>query len=138
MQTNIELSPNEAELIAPILASFSARAKYQITLDKLLRAWNKLVMEVENGYSDSIYEYENDLASRELLQEILLQAPPSLYGKLMNVLQPLDDRFKEATRAIQRSLINKESKELGFWWFRIPKELSNELESDLRTMGILD
>jgi hypothetical protein len=98
MESIIALSAREAKVVNPILAGFSQRARFPISLDYLLKGWQKFVVKVEKGYDDSIYDYTNDLSGRDLLEELALQVPGSVVSKLMEVIQPWDARFVAATR----------------------------------------
>ncbi len=95
-----------------------------------------LVEEVEHGYGLSVYEYTNDLGSRDLLAEIREEAPPPLRETIDAALQPWDRRYDHATRWVGQPL--RGESERGWWWFRTPAKLRLELETDLRSEGILD
>ena len=82
--------------------------------------------QVEKGYEGSIYEHTNDLSTRDVLEEILLKVARSLHAKLINAVQPWDDRLYEATRKITRPLAPGLSQDAPAWWFRVPKNLSEE------------
>jgi hypothetical protein len=119
-----------------ILARLSARARYSLTFDGLLRRWSTFVAQVEQGYSDSIYEYTNDLSTRDVLQEVLEAVDEPLRQKLTALVQPIDQRFEQTTREIGRPLTGGKTPE-GRWWLRIPQRLSGELEDDLRSEGLV-
>src|SRR5215469_12338648 len=104
MNINFQLSANEARIVESILAPLSARARYPLSLERLLQRWSNFVAEVANGYEDSIYEYTNDLSTRDILEAVVQQAPPPLRDRLSEVLHPIDRRFIDATNAVQRSL----------------------------------
>jgi len=133
MNNAFPLSPDEARFVEAILAPLSARAKHQLTLDHLLQRWNMFVNQVAQGYHDSIYEYTNDLGTRDTLENVLQQVPQPLHDRLNGVLHSIDRRFIDRTTSIQRSLGTSQYP----WWFRIPKNLSDELRSDLRSEGII-
>ena len=94
--------------------------------------------QVERGYEGSIYEYTNDLSTRDLLEEILLQVARSLHDRLSGVVRPWNERFHAATRKSTRPLAPGVAKDAPAWWFRVPKHLSTELENDLRSESILE
>jgi len=75
-----------------------------------LATWCSFVERVERGYSDSIYEYTNDLSSRDLLEELLAKAPESAKAKLTRFIHPS-------------------------WWFGVPRIVGGELEADLHSQG---
>lgn len=133
MNNTFSLSPDEARIVESLLAPFSLRAKRQLALDSLLQSWNRFVNQVAQGYDDSIYEYTNDLSTRDILENVAQQAPQPLRDRLYGVLHSIDHRFIDQTISIQRSLGTSHYP----WWSRIPKNLSDELRSDLRSEGII-
>lgn len=137
MKIQLQLSPNENDALAEILASLSERAKRPLSLDTLLDKWSHFVIQVEQGYEDSIYEYTNDLSVRDLLDETLSKVPPSLHEKLVQEIQIWDKRFQEATREVRKPLLSSGTRKLLPWWSRIPKNLRGELKEDLQVEGLL-
>lgn len=138
MECFIQLSSSEAKVVNPILAGFSQRARFPISLDYLVEGWQTFVVEVEKGYNASIYDYTNDLSGRDLLQELASQVPGSVVSKLMEVIQPWDTRFVAATREIQYPLRGSKTATSRFWLMRVPIILREELEGDLRSEGVLE
>lgn len=136
MKSLRQLSSEEARSLDAALASLSERAKHQFSLNRLLQQWSYFVSRVEQGYEETIYEYINDLSSRDALEEVLLKVPPSLSEKLLVLIQPLDERFNNVTQEVERPLLPSATGELpAHWWFRVPKMLGAELENDLRSEG---
>lgn len=129
MDTTLDLTSDESNAIVAALTSFSKRAKFHISLDYLLEGWAKFVTEVEEGYDDSIFDYTNSLSKRDFLEELLRQLPQSLRDKLLNVLQPWDTRFREATREVEEAVLPTldNTRELGYWWYRVPKKLKEPI-----------
>jgi hypothetical protein len=133
MSFNLQFSPDDALIVEAILAPFSTRAKRPLSLEHLLERWSNFVREVGRGYADSIYEYTNDLSTRDILETVVQQAPQPLHDGLNAILNPIDVRYNELTQVIQRSLGSSQNP----WWFRIPKNLSDELKDDLQAEGFL-
>jgi hypothetical protein len=138
MKGHLQLSRDEAQKLDAILTSVSARAKYPFSLSYLLQKWGDFVAQVDKGFEGSIYEYTNDLSIRDVLEEILLKAPPSLHDKIMQRVQPWDDRLHEVTRKASRPLAPGVPPDAPSWWLRIPKKLARQLEDDFRSEGILE
>jgi hypothetical protein len=42
---------------------------------------SNFVTEVERGYNDSIYEYANNLSTRNILEAVVQQVPPLLHDR---------------------------------------------------------
>ena len=133
-----ELSPEEAQELKRLLASLSERAKYPLSLNDLLERWKNFVHQVEQGYQHSIYEYTNDLSTRDLLEEILLGVPSALHDKLANIIAPPDKRFFDSTLEVARPLLQGiDGESPNAWWLRVPKKLTEQLEEDLRSEQII-
>lgn len=133
----LHLSREETQVMDTILARLSERARYRFTFDDLVQRWETFVAQVGQGYTDSIYEYTNDLSMRDVIQEVLQNTEESLRQKLLAVVQPVDQRLEQATREIGRSLLGDKTSKVAWWWFRVPTRLSGELEDDLRSEGLL-
>ena len=88
MKGYLQLSRDEAQVLAAILAALSKHAHYPLSLSQLLQRWSYFVAQVERGYEGSIYEYTNDLSTRDLLEEILLQVARSLHDRLSGAVRP--------------------------------------------------
>ena len=104
MKGYLPLSRDEAHGLDAIFTPLSQRANYPLSLHQLLQRWSYFVAQVERGYEGSIYEYTNDLSTRDLLEEILLKVARSFHDRLSGAVRPWDDRFHEATRKITRPL----------------------------------
>ncbi len=137
MKVKISLSPEERNILQQILLIQSQRAKHPITLHQLINDWARFVTAVERGYEDSIYEYTNNLSTRDLIQAILDKAPSQLRGKLLSVIEPWDRRFLASTQAVEQSVMSRENGDAAPWHVRVPVHLGPELEADLRSEGML-
>ena len=138
MTTRRPLTSEETTVLERIQHRLSERAGHSLTLNQLFQRWREFVIQVEQCYQDSFYEYTNDLSVRDVLEEILQEVPPSLREELTSEIRPWDERFTEATREIKQALLpNVTPGSLPWWWFRIPKNLGEILKEDLRTMGLL-
>lgn len=135
---SIAISAEVSRTVTPIIAGMVERSGYQISLDGLIRSWKELVSLVEVGYDESIYEYINDLSTRDLIQEILTGVPMAVRGKVEGIVHPLDARFVAATREITRPISAGGVEPPGPWRHRIPKKLSQQLGRDLQTEGLLE
>lgn len=133
-----DLSQAEKDAIASMLKAMSDRAGHQISLDKLINDWQRLVVAIERGYDDSIYEYTNDLSARSLLGEVLAKAPAAIADKVRRIVEPLDQKFMATTRQTTKPLLSQDAREEDFWWFRIPTKLLPELRRDLVQEGLIE
>lgn len=133
-----EMTREEFEYVGHILAEYSERANYPITLDALLTSWKDFVLEVESGYSYSIYEYFNDLSTRNILQEIIERLNDSLGSRIEGVIRSYDERFMTASEPAVKSLYPDKNTETSLWFERIPVSRGQEFEQDLISEGYLE
>lgn len=125
------------EYLQTTLEQLSETAGYRMSLENLLDRWRRFVSDVERGYSESIYEYANDLCIRNLLKVIEANAPLSLRTLLASHLAPLDYRFFEATHAVTKAIPGLVKQPDTPWSVRIPNRVSGELLDDLRAQGLM-
>ena len=99
----------------------------------LLELWEGLVQECEDGYTSTIYEYENDLAARTIIEAVLTDPQLSHVSDLEYFRQQvaaLDDRFKAACRTDVR--IGKPG---APWWAQaVPCGAEGDFAEDLQRL----
>ena len=122
MTADLDLDPEQRDELARLLGGD--------TLGALLNDWSRLVTQVERGYDDSIYEYENDLSVRDRLERLVAGASPGLRVQLERALAADDGRFTAATEETERPL---SSIWPGWWWRRVPLRRVGELAEDLES-----
>ena len=113
-----EWSNDERQQFAPLEQRWTDRAKFPITVQRLLEGWARFTVSVESGVADGsvIEDYWNDLDTRLLLQEALDSLPSDTSHRLEEAIRPLDSRFRDAT------LEEQPARWRGGWWAsRIPK-----------------
>jgi hypothetical protein len=133
----INLSVEEEKMLEPILHKLSEQAKRVLTLDSLVEIWKNFVHEVEEGYPGSIYDYTNDLSTRDILQIIIDQCSSPIREKILSVISNWDSQFIKATWELDRPLLpSKKDKNQKWWWFRVPTKPGYELGNDLKLEGI--
>jgi hypothetical protein len=132
----IQLSAAEAAAIEPVLQRLGQRAQRRVDLEGLVERWQRLVEEVERGYALTGYDYVNDLAARDMLDEVASHSPPSLRDRLTStVLDTLDDRFRAVSRESVQPLRLSAPERPRWWWYRVPYDLTGALAADLLTDG---
>jgi hypothetical protein len=128
------LSAEESTVMDSIIAEMGT----SMSLSQMLRRWSSFVREVELGYSESIYDYTNELSVRDLIARVLELAPPAVSEKLESHLNPIDERFLGATSESNRPLSLSDATGLSRWWYRIPIKCGSELAGDLRSEGLIN
>jgi hypothetical protein len=136
MSAELDLTHEEREELARLLAELAARTGREDSLGAMLGRWSAFVTTVERGYDDSIYEYTNDLSVRDRLEGVAAGAGPALRAKLHGALADDDRRFAAATQEADRAL-GEFADEAPSWWRRVPRRRVGELGEDLDALGYL-
>ena len=95
-----------------------------MTEGNLVQRWEHFVREVERGYDLTIYDYTNDLQTRDELA----RANDA-------TVEPLDARFRATTRPASRPLPGAPD-DAAWWWTRVPLRPSGELAADIKAEGL--
>jgi hypothetical protein len=135
MSAGLDLSPEEQQELARLLAELAERSGREDSLGALLRRWRDFVTGVERGYDDSIYEYTNDLSVRDRLERVVQGAGLALRAKLEGAIAEGDRRFEAATEESARPLGEFGEASSPWWWRRVPRRRTGELEEDLESLG---
>lgn len=97
----------------------------------LIDHWREFVETCEEGYSSTIYDYENERAVRDLLEKALNDPILRRYPELVDLRASVDDidtRFRKACR--DDVSIGDAS---AAWWKRcVPRKADGEFAADLR------
>lgn len=121
------LTQSEASEIRAAIREVTEDGSQQLSFHELLRRWEALVQEVERAYKLTAYDYMNDLAVRDRLEQIAPLLSPGLRRKMNVTLAPLDERFRIATVSADKPLGNKPY----FWWKRIPRSRDPEFDETI-------
>ncbi|MGH2528889.1 MAG: hypothetical protein ACRDH0_06105 [Actinomycetota bacterium] len=123
-----EPAPDEAGTYAHLEGRWRAenRLSPTATIKRCEAKWQWLVQQIEAGYDDDEYEWENDLDSRKIIQRAIDELPSDLAVRLAARVRPWDRRFMAATRAVEHPYWS------GGWWAdRVPAKLGPKLAADL-------
>lgn len=127
----------EYETIKKAIKELTGENIQTLTLNKIINSWENFIVQIEKGYVDSIYEYTNDLSVRNLIQKIIEKVPPEIKHKLLTKVKALDDKFLLITYEIDKPLGIGYNKQSEYWWYRLPINISEELEDDLKSQGFI-
>lgn len=126
----------EIEEIKKIEKELSEKYKFIVKLHNLLNKWNYVVNNILKGYNDNVYEYINDLAVRDILQEIIEMSSNVLSKKIIKLCSSMDNIFINETEEFSK-LISSDAKDRNkFWLFRIPKKRSADFEKEINDIII--
>jgi hypothetical protein len=123
----LDLTTDEARLVASLLTAKGARVR---PLQELLSEWDEFVNKVERGYRLTIYDYTNDLGTRNLLQYLSRTVSSELSHRIETALKNADDRFTLATVEFPRGVVPRPADPDRWWYFRKPKIVDGELKED--------
>ena len=114
---------------APFLGQVQARSQHAKapTVALLIEKWQTFVESVEVGYQLTVYDYTNDLDTRQILHDLQASLPALPAGQLHWLLSPIDRRFLDATRPIGAL----DPADDQWWSCRVPRKLVGELENDV-------
>ncbi|MEU6248373.1 hypothetical protein [Glycomyces sp. NPDC047010] len=110
------------------------------TVAEMVDKWERLVGEVEQGYSHTIHEYTNDLYNRNWLREASGLLHDFVVQGWTPRLMALDNRFTAATIADDGAALSQFHKlrEPDWWWWRrYPRILTGPLGKSLRDAGAI-
>jgi len=100
----------------------------------LVGAWRDLVVRIEEGYDDSLPEFQNDLGVRELLQKQLeLVSDDEARAHLTREISEVDDRYRRATRSVERPINGRD--DASWWWVRVPRKLRGDAQNTFAGAG---
>jgi hypothetical protein len=117
-----QLNPEEAAAVRRFEEE-RASPKRRTTVPDLIGRWFRIVDDVAAGYDDVIDEYTNDLTVRGILEDFIQQAPSDLAERMRALLEPIDARFRAATRPDeQETVLRFYRADDGWWWRRVPVE----------------
>jgi hypothetical protein len=111
------------------------------TVDEMVDKWAWLVTTVEDGYSDMVDEYTNDLYSRNWLHEVWPLVTERVIAFWTPQIKELDDRFRATTVFDDGQAISQFHRITSFdpsgmwWWRRHPRILVGDLGRSLRSAG---
>jgi hypothetical protein len=91
----------------------------------LAAQWANLTYSLD-GYDHSIYDYDNDVSVRLILQQAVEDASRDLQAKVARLLQEHDERFLNKTKSISRPRY-----EGDIWHSRIPVNPGPSLQEDI-------
>ena len=136
---HFELGFRAPRALENVLQAISQRVGRTITLNELLQSWGEFVAAVERGYSYSIYDYANDLAVRDLIEEVTEAVLPEDAEAIRRVIDGDDNRFRDLTTPLNRPIVALETiSERRWWYYRVPRKAGDELTKDLQSEGIGD
>jgi hypothetical protein len=127
----------QSELKNAIEAYARESGRSTFTLGEYMNKWRELAIRVRSGYPLGIYDYTNELSSRDILQEFVECLPRDVKEKVEKAIAEVDEIFKEETSITSVALAGptESTNTRPWWWNRIPKKLEGELKEDIQSLG---
>ena len=114
------------------LEELSQRAHRPLSLENLLERWTDFVSAVERGFDEALDDYTNELTVRDLIEEVRVTLTEGGQAYLDRSLRPLDERFEQVTRTVDKPLLpGAGGAAPGQWWYRVPQRPGEELRQAL-------
>ena len=95
------------------------------TWSELVSKWAKLTKSLD-GYDYSIYDFDNDVSVRSIIQSAINASPKRLQDKALALLKEHDERFLKRTKPVERLRY-----EVDNWHSRIPIHPGAGLQEDI-------
>ncbi len=126
-----ELEPEHLAAANKVLGTLDI-AEHARSFRYLIGSWKRTVAEVERGYSDTVDEYLNDVSSRAILQRVIERVPPATRERLVELVSPVDERFRAVTVASRAlEIYFRFNPETEWWYARIPLNPGQWLGEDI-------
>jgi hypothetical protein len=101
-----------------------------VSANDLLKKWELFVEICRRGYGDNIYEYQNDLSVRTMIEAILAAPEMQEYPELREYRQNVE-KVDKLFRNLLHPTYNFPNRE--YWWERgVVKYADQDLVNDLR------
>ena len=102
-----------------------------MSIEQLVSEWHELVEELRMGYDRILYEWDNDLGTRQLIEERLTELPEARRARLVPEIERLDKEYLSLTRPRKRPM-----RVLKGWWYdRVPVHPGSELAQEMEAEG---
>lgn len=130
----LKFSESDLSKIREILTELSQKVKYQQSLNQLFSRWRRFCVEIQRGFSGTVYDYENELSVRDILEEIARSLSEDGRQKIQEHIKHDDNIFILAT---QKSVVPEHKKdiELEWWHKRIPIRFTEDLQQEFSDAG---
>lgn len=97
--------------------------------DDLVEMYRQFVDQVD-GYAFSIYDYDNDVSTRYVIDEVLKHVPSKVRQELFPSIAEIDSRFLRETVEVDRPLRGVDPD--CPWYRRLPRNPGPELADDIQ------
>ena len=124
----IETREEEAFLVALLRRIGNSQEDLESWVNENVAKWIQAAERVERGYDYHIEEYESDIWSRQTLEDIIRQGPPTLAARIKVEIAKADRRFLSSTDESTRPLGFPDPGDFSFWWWRVPKKCRGDLK----------
>jgi hypothetical protein len=104
----------------------------------LMENWEEVVRSVEEGYSQGLDDYLNDMDGRQLLEEALAASPAQEKKSALARIRKADTEMRKLVRPAGRCLWGEEtarqerwSSKTNWWYYSVPVKPGDDLLGEL-------
>ena len=127
-----QLPPGEQILFRQLA---SGKLGFPHVPESLIDQFAHAIEEAKSVYAYGLDDYTNDLTAREIMQEIIDEAPDGAFPCLQGQLDRLDEQFREATVKLTEPVFAADEAtadpEKFFYYWRVPRNPGREMLEDL-------
>ena len=103
--------------------------------ESLIDGFAQAIEQFKSGYPLGLDDYTNELTAREIIQEIIDEAPEEVFPRLQRQLDELDEEFRQATVKLAEPVFATDEAardpEKFFYYWRVPRNPGREMLEDL-------
>ena len=127
-----QLPPREQTLFRKLAAG---KLGYPHLPEALIDQFAQMIQETRSNYRYGIDDYRNDLTTREIMQDIIDEAPGGALRCLEAQLAGLDEQFRQFTIELTEPIFAEEEAQQDpgkfFYYWRVPRAPGKEMLNDL-------
>ncbi len=133
------LSKRDQDIIEAILMRHGDYAEFaEDDFGNLLFDWNDFVLECEGGFTGDLWEYQQGLQLRDMIQYVIDEAPDVQREKIIDIIGETDERFKKILTDRRKRLDHPPEEKAPrerFWYHGMVRNPGAELRRDLIRSG---
>ena len=127
-----QLPPGEQSLFRELA---SGKLGFPHVPESLIDGFAHAILESKSGYPYGLDDYTNELTAREIMQEIIDEAPEDAFPCLQRQLDELDQEFRKATVKLAEPVFAADEAtrdpQKFFYYWRVPRNPGREMLEDL-------
>ena len=127
-----QLPPGEQALFRELA---SGKLGFPHVPESLIDGFAQAIEQLKSGYPLGLDDYTNELTAREIIQEVIDEAPEEAFPRLQRQLDELDEEFRQTTIKLAEPVFAADEStrdpEKFFYYWRVPRNPGKEMLEDL-------